>query len=61
VVDAVLFLRKENLEKAGSAKKQVVIIGGGNVAMDAARVAIRSGAHGVSVVYRKRKKKCRPT
>lgn len=56
VVDAVLFLRKENLEKAGSAKKQVVIIGGGNVAMDAARVAIRSGAQSVSVVYRRTEK-----
>ena len=53
VVDAVPFLRKENLEKAGSAKKRVVIIGGGNVAMDAARVAVRSGAQSVSVVYRR--------
>ncbi len=53
VVDAVPFLRKENLERAGSAKKRVVIIGGGNVAMDAARVAARSGAESVSVVYRR--------
>ncbi len=53
VVDAVPFLRKENLERAGSAKKRVVVIGGGNVAMDAARVAIRSGASAVSVVYRR--------
>jgi heterodisulfide reductase subunit A len=53
VVDAVPFLRKENLERAGSAKKRVVVIGGGNVAMDAARVAIRSGADCVSVVYRR--------
>ncbi|MCP3941113.1 MAG: FAD-dependent oxidoreductase [Desulfobacteraceae bacterium] len=53
VLDAVLFLRKENLERAGSAKKRVVVIGGGNVAMDAARVAVRSGANFVSVVYRR--------
>ncbi|MBU2455913.1 MAG: FAD-dependent oxidoreductase, partial [Proteobacteria bacterium] len=53
VVDAVPFLRKENLERAGSAKKRVVIIGGGNVAMDAARVAMRSGAKTVSIVYRR--------
>jgi heterodisulfide reductase subunit A len=56
VVDAVLFLRKENLERTGSAKKRVVIIGGGNVAMDAARVAVRSGAESVSVVYRRTEK-----
>lgn len=34
--------------------KKVVIIGGGNVAMDCARTAIRGGAE-VSVVYRRRK------
>ncbi len=56
VVDAVPFLRRENLERAGSAKKRVVVIGGGNVAMDAARVAIRSGATSVSVVYRRTEK-----
>ena len=56
VVDAVPFLRKENLENAGSAKKHVVVIGGGNVAMDAARVAIRSGAETVSIIYRRTEK-----
>jgi heterodisulfide reductase subunit A2 len=56
VVDAVPFLRRENLEGAKSAKKRVVVIGGGNVAMDAARVAIRSGAESVSIIYRRTEK-----
>jgi len=56
VIDAVPFLRTENLQRAGSAKKRVVVIGGGNVAMDAARVAIRSGASSVSVIYRRSEK-----
>ena len=34
--------------------KNVVVIGGGNVAMDAARSSIRLGAETVSVVYRRR-------
>ncbi|MEM2969376.1 MAG: FAD-dependent oxidoreductase [Candidatus Bathyarchaeia archaeon] len=35
--------------------KKVVVIGGGNVAMDAARAAIRCKAKDVSIVYRRRK------
>lgn len=34
--------------------KKVVVIGGGNVAMDAARVAKRNGAKKVSVIYRRK-------
>ena len=33
--------------------KQVAVIGGGNVAMDAARCALRMGAEQVSIVYRR--------
>lgn len=36
--------------------KKVVVIGGGNVAMDCARTAIRSNAEKVSIVYRRRQK-----
>jgi NADPH-dependent glutamate synthase beta subunit-like oxidoreductase len=36
--------------------KRVVVVGGGNVAMDAARTAVRLGAGKVSVVYRRRQK-----
>lgn len=35
--------------------KKVVVIGGGNVAMDVARSSIRLGAEKVSIVYRRRK------
>lgn len=34
--------------------KQVVVIGGGNVAMDCARTAVRAGADAVSIAYRRR-------
>jgi len=53
VIDAVDFLgaiaRGENLEVS----KKVAIIGGGNSAMDAARVAKRLGADEVTVLYRR--------
>ncbi|NLW22837.1 MAG: FAD-dependent oxidoreductase [Tissierellia bacterium] len=35
--------------------KSIVVIGGGNVAMDVARSAVRLGAEKVSIVYRRRK------
>lgn len=35
--------------------KRVIVIGGGNVAMDVARSSIRLGASNVSIVYRRRK------
>ena len=35
--------------------KRVAVVGGGNVAMDCARTAVRAGAEEVSVVYRRRK------
>jgi len=56
VLDAVPFLRNINLVRSKDAKKRVAIIGGGNVAMDAARVAIRSGAEEVYVIYRRSEK-----
>lgn len=34
--------------------KRAIVIGGGNVAMDCARTAVRAGANEVSVVYRRR-------
>jgi glutamate synthase (NADPH/NADH) small chain len=36
--------------------KKVIVLGGGNVAMDAARMAVRLGAEKVSVVYRRTEK-----
>ena len=39
----------------GFTGSKVVVVGGGNVAMDCARTAVRAGADEVSVVYRRRK------
>ncbi len=56
VVSGVKFLRDLNLGKDPGVKgKKVAVIGGGNVAMDAARSALRLGAGEVTVVYRRRK------
>ncbi len=55
VVDAVAFLRDANLGLARSPGNRVTVIGGGNVAIDAARVALRLGATEVTVVYRRSK------
>lgn len=61
VYSANEFLTRVNLMKAyllGSATpiqraKKVAVVGGGNVAMDAARSAMRLGAEEVSIVYRR--------
>jgi heterodisulfide reductase subunit A len=53
VIDAVPFLRQINFHRSRDVGKRVVVIGGGNVAMDAARVALRSGAGNVTIAYRR--------
>jgi heterodisulfide reductase subunit A len=53
VIDAVSFLRKINLGETSSLGNKVVVIGGGNVAIDTARVTRRLGAESVTVVYRR--------
>jgi NADH-quinone oxidoreductase subunit F len=55
VLDGVTFLRNVNLNKVGKIEGKVVVIGGGNVAIDAARSALRLGAREVSVLYRREK------
>ena len=47
------FLCKANLGETVAVGKRVLVIGGGNVAMDAARAALRLGASEVTVVYRR--------
>lgn len=55
ILSAVQFLRNvgknENMDLSG---KEVAVIGGGNVSMDAVRTAKRLGAKKVSIVYRRR-------
>ena len=53
VFDGVSFLRDMNLGKKFRLKGKVAIIGGGNVAIDTARSALRLGAKEVSIVYRR--------
>lgn len=63
VIQATYFLQIVMLANSGKvdpievpvhAGEQVVVIGAGNVAMDAARTALRLGAANVTVVYRRR-------
>jgi NADH-quinone oxidoreductase subunit F len=53
VVDALAFLRQYNLRGSVPVGKQVIVVGGGNAAIDAARTAVRLGAKKVTVVYRR--------
>ncbi|HOM04598.1 MAG TPA: NADH-quinone oxidoreductase subunit NuoF [Candidatus Kapabacteria bacterium] len=53
VTTAMEFLRTYNLRGSVPVGKNVVIVGGGNAAFDAARSAIRLGAEKVSVIYRR--------
>jgi heterodisulfide reductase subunit A len=53
VIDAMHFLREVNLGDRRSPGERIAVVGGGNVAIDAARVARRLGAEQVTVVYRR--------
>ncbi|HEX7472871.1 MAG TPA: FAD-dependent oxidoreductase [Candidatus Limnocylindrales bacterium] len=53
VVPATLFLKQVNLGENPRLSGDVVVVGGGSTAMDAARSAIRSGAAQVTVLYRR--------
>jgi heterodisulfide reductase subunit A2 len=53
VIGGVEFLRRVNLEKASAPGQRVLVIGGGNSALDAARTALRSGSAEVTIVYRR--------
>ncbi|MBI2831844.1 MAG: FAD-dependent oxidoreductase [Chloroflexi bacterium] len=53
VMDGASFLRKANLGEKLDVGEKVAVIGGGNVAIDGARVALRLGAKEVSIVYRR--------
>lgn len=52
-IDGVEFLRDFSLGKPVEAKKKVVIIGGGNVALDCARTCARLGFGEVEIAYRR--------
>ena len=53
VIGCVSFLRDVNLGKNVKVGNKVAVIGGGNAAIDASRVALRLGAKEVSILYRR--------
>jgi len=53
VMDGVTFLRQMNLGQKVDIGDKVAVIGGGNAAIDAARVTLRTGAKEVTIVYRR--------
>jgi len=53
VLDALSFLKRANGGEKVAIGQRVAVVGGGNSAMDAARVALRLGAKEVSIVYRR--------
>jgi NADH-quinone oxidoreductase subunit F len=53
VTEAIDFLRQYNLTGKAPVGKNVVVVGGGNAAIDAARTALRLGAASVTVAYRR--------
>jgi len=53
VTDAINFLWSYNIHGSVPVGKKVVVIGGGNAAIDAARTAIRLGAQTATIVYRR--------
>ena len=56
VIDGVTFLRNVSLARKVDLGDKVAVIGGGNVAIDSARTALRLGAKKVTIVYRRTRK-----
>ena len=61
ILDAVSFLRGVAAGSRPLIGRRVAVYGGGNTAMDAARVARRMGAEETLIVYRRPASRCRPT
>ncbi|MBN2074516.1 MAG: FAD-dependent oxidoreductase [Dehalococcoidales bacterium] len=53
IIDAAEYLRKANLNENPETGKRVGVVGGGNVAIDAARISLRLGAEKVTIFYRR--------
>jgi NADH-quinone oxidoreductase subunit F len=53
VTGAVEYLREFNLDHHPATGSRVVVVGGGNAAIDAARCAVRLGAQDVTILYRR--------
>jgi len=55
-LDCVIFLRRVNLGDKDKPGKKVIVIGGGNSAIDSARTALRLGSDEVYILYRRSRK-----
>jgi len=53
LIEGIEFLRGVNLGKKAAPKNKVIIVGGGNVAVDCARTCLRLGCKDVTIVYRR--------
>ena len=53
ILDCVVFLRRVNLGDKRKPGEKVIVIGGGNSAIDSARTALRLGCQEVSILYRR--------
>jgi len=53
VHDALAFLRLVSRDNGSPPGERVLVVGGGNAALDAARTALRLGSKSVSIVYRR--------
>lgn len=53
VVDGVEFLHDVNMGQKVAVKRRVIIVGGGNVAIDCARTCLRLGFKEVTILYRR--------
>lgn len=56
IVDCIEFLRRVNLGEKRKPGSKVIVIGGGNSAIDSARVALRLGCEEVTILYRRSRK-----
>ena len=53
LMQGVTYLKRLNLDEPVPEGKKVLVIGGGNVAVDVARSAVRKGANEVTILYRR--------
>jgi len=56
IIDCVDFLNQTNLKNAPKLGDRVIVIGGGNSAIDSARTAVRLGSKEVHIIYRRTRK-----
>jgi NADPH-dependent glutamate synthase beta subunit-like oxidoreductase len=55
-LDCIVFLRRINLGDHSKPGEKVLVIGGGNSAIDSARTALRLGSERVTILYRRSRK-----